>query len=95
MTSLTDYERIEAYRLAAKGLGHEDISVKLGIGYAAGRERVRAIVLRKPLPKVPQDVMLANARPRTQTFRTRQLASVANRAAPITLPRISILGDDQ
>lgn len=96
MTNLSAYESAETYRLAAKGLGIDDICVKLKIADDGRRSGVRAIVLRKPMPKIPELVLLERGRKRgANSIHTRIQSSVAARGAPITLPRISILGDDQ
>lgn len=93
---LTAFERAEAHRGAALGLGWENICVALVIVDDKRQREIRAIVLGHPRRQsTPLYKLQEEARKRAKTLRNRQLSSTANRIAPITLPRLSILGDDQ
>ena len=93
---LTAFERAEAHRGAALGLGWENICAALVIVDDKRQREIRGIVLGKQRPQsTPLYKMLSDARKPRGRLRDRQSASIANRKAPITLPRLSILGDDQ
>lgn len=89
------HQRAEAYRMAAFGLGWENVCVRLDIRDAAMQDEIRDIVLRKETSKPRYTAQFEIGRKRGHTIRNRQTCSTANRRAPITLPTISILGEDQ
>ena len=93
--TLTTHQSAEAFRLAALGYGYGDICVKLEIRDDAGRDRVRRIVLHKPMPKPKFSEQMEKARARNirrqLSVRGREEAADARRNAPITLPTLSIL----
>ena len=96
--TLTTHQSAEAFRLAALGYGYDDICVKLEIHDADRRDRIRRIVLRKPMPKPKFSDQMAKARDRNirrqLSVRGREEAADARRDVPITLPTLSILRNE-
>ena len=83
---LTLAELAVASDLAAKGAGWEDICWRLSITDRRARQQIRAIVLRLPLSREMRD-RLARARRQTRP-------PPVNSTAPITLPSVSLCGND-
>lgn len=98
MTELTRDQRNAAHGLAQRGYGVDDIRVRLGLD-AELRGEIRDIVLGKSRRQsTPLDKLFRDARGRPLTIRQRQAFATSGgrgRSVPITLPTISILGEDQ
>ena len=95
---LSGYQRAEAHRMAALGLGWENVCAHMNIRDDGRQREIRAIVLHKPMPKPKFSDQMAKARDRNirrqLSVRGREEAADARRTVPMTLPTLSILRDD-